>query len=124
MSAMEVSYRKKRGVFSYLVYKYLQSADRRFWVHPLLSSRLLKGAFSSLYVDLSNDETKFFNYFRMSKRSFDELAGRTADSVRSQDTNMRLAIGPLEMLAVTLRYVQIYFGYLKEGNNVAKGLLF
>jgi hypothetical protein len=88
MSAIEVSvYRKKRVVFAYLAYRYLQSADRRFWVHPLVSSRLLKGAFASLYVDLSNDETTFFNYFRMSKRSFDELAGRIGDSIRSQDTN-------------------------------------
>jgi hypothetical protein len=108
MSAMEVSvYRKKRLVFAYLAYQYLQSTDQRFWAHPSASSRVLKGAFASLYVDLSNDETKFFNYFRMSKRSFDELAGRTGDSIRSQDTNMRLAIGPHEMLAVTLRYVQI-----------------
>jgi hypothetical protein len=107
MSAMDAICRKKGGVFSYLVYKYLQCADRRFWVHQLVSSGLLKGAISSFNVDLSDDETKFFNYFRMSKRCFEELAGRIADSIRSQDTNMRLAIGPLEMLAVTLRYVQI-----------------
>jgi hypothetical protein len=30
---------------------------------------------------------------------------------------MRLTVGPLEIFAVTLRYVQILFYYQKEGNK-------
>lgn len=96
-------YSRKRVVFSYLVYKYLKYRKRSYWVHPLVSSRLLKGAFSLLYEDLCNDESKFINYFRMSKHSFEELAGRIGDKIRCQDTNMRIAIDPIEKLAVTLR---------------------
>lgn len=100
---MEVA-KKKRAVFVYLTYKFLKKKkERRYWVHPMVSARLMKGAFSTLFIDLRDDEVKFFNYFRMSHKSFDELAARIGDVIRGQDTNMRTAIGVVEMLAVTLR---------------------
>lgn len=96
-------YQKKKVAFAYVVNRYLMKKNRRFWVHPLVSARLLKGAFTSLFTDLCNDEDKFFNYFRMSRRSFDELSSRIGDVIRCRDTNMRLAVNPVEMCAVTLR---------------------
>ncbi|KAB0805168.1 hypothetical protein PPYR_02138, partial [Photinus pyralis] len=63
------------------------------------------GAFVSLFQDLRGDEKKFFNYFRMSTSSFDELEGKLHDSIKSQDTRCRLSIPPIEMLAVTLRFL-------------------
>lgn len=97
-------YRRKRAVFAYIVYKnYLKHTERRFWEHPLVAKRLLKGTFTTMFIELREDDAKFFNYFRMSIKSFDELACRISDIIKSEDTVMRLAIPPLEMLAVTLR---------------------
>jgi hypothetical protein len=94
---------RKRVVFVYLASKLLVKKQRRYWVHPYVSSRLLKGAFSSMFIDLRDDEDKFFNYFRMSIKSFDELLTKLSDKIKVEDTVMRLAIPPIEMLAVTLR---------------------
>lgn len=75
----------------------------RYWVHPYIDDRLTRGGFITLFSDLRENPDKFFNYFRMSVQSFDELAYKITDMIKSQDTWMRLSIPPLEMLAVTLR---------------------
>jgi hypothetical protein len=46
---------------------------RRVWMHPTVSARLAHGSFYTLYNELREDDKKFFNYFRMSTESFDEL---------------------------------------------------
>ncbi|KAJ8896971.1 hypothetical protein PR048_002317 [Dryococelus australis] len=89
---MEVYSRRKRVVCAYVS-------------HPLVSSRLLKGAFATMFIDLREDESKFCYYFRMSIKSFDELATKLNVSIRNKDTVMRLTIPPLEMLVVALRYL-------------------
>jgi hypothetical protein len=48
---------------------------RSLHVHSLLRDRLEKGLFYILYDDLRQGNRKFFQYFRMSKTSFDELLG-------------------------------------------------
>ncbi|KAJ4436410.1 hypothetical protein ANN_19043 [Periplaneta americana] len=104
-SMMEV-YRRKRAVFAYLVYKnYLKRTERGFWEHPLVAKRLLQCTFTTMFTELREDDTKFFNYFRMSIKSFDDLACKISDVIKSEDTVMRLAISPLEKLCVTLRYL-------------------
>ena len=93
---MEVP-RRKRAVVAYLAYQYLYNdKKRKFWTHPLVSARLLKGAFSTLFEDLKEDPFKFFNYFRMSIRSFNELADKLEDALHRKDTVMRLAVRPVE----------------------------
>jgi len=72
-------------------------------MHPFTDSRLIRGRFNTSFPDLRGNPDKFFNYFRISVQSFDELAGRITDKIKSRDTRMRLAIPPLEMLAVTVR---------------------
>lgn len=100
---MEAS-RRKRVMVVYLSYQHLYpEKKRKYWTHPLVSARLLKGAFSTLFEDLKEDPLKFFNYFRMSIRSFNELADRLEDALQNNDTVMRLAVRPTEMLAVALR---------------------
>lgn len=100
---MEVEY-EQRVLFAYYVYKfYICKKKRKYWVHPYVSARALQGAFARDFMDLRGDEVKFFNYFRMSQKSFDELHVKLSESLKAQDTNMRLAISPMEMLAVTLR---------------------
>ena len=58
--------------------------------------------FYTIFEGLRDDE-KFFNYFRMSVASLDELHERIKDVLQRQNTKMRNCIQPVEMLAVTLR---------------------
>ncbi|XP_045477279.1 protein ANTAGONIST OF LIKE HETEROCHROMATIN PROTEIN 1-like [Harmonia axyridis] len=97
---------RKKIVFAYLVYKkYICKQNRRYWVHPYTDLRLLRGRFHTSFGALRENPDKFYNYYRMSVKSFDELAAKITPKIRSQDTWMRLSIPPLEMLAVTLRYL-------------------
>ncbi|XP_063634897.1 putative nuclease HARBI1, partial [Cydia splendana] len=78
---------------------------KSFWVHPLNDNRYLKGQFVSLYEDLRMYPDKFFNYFRMSINTFDELLALVSPRITLQDTNMRIAIPAVQRLAVTLRFL-------------------
>jgi len=77
---------------------------KRTWVHDMWKKRNIEGEFTTLYNELVDHETKFFEYFRMSKYSFDILLLKIQDDIKRQDTHWRLAITPMERLAVTLRY--------------------
>ncbi len=77
--------------------------NRLIWVHPINQKREDVGAFYTLFPDLRNDEEKFFNYFRMSISSFDELHARLKDNIQRKNTKMRNCIQPVEMLDITLR---------------------
>lgn len=77
--------------------------QKAFWVHPLNDLRYIKGQFVTLYEELRQYPYKFFGYFRMSIASFDELLTIVGPRITLQDTNMRLAIPPVQRLAVTLR---------------------
>uniref|UniRef100_A0A2S2QBU3 Uncharacterized protein n=1 Tax=Sipha flava TaxID=143950 RepID=A0A2S2QBU3_9HEMI len=93
---MEVYY-KKKAILAYLVHKkYVRTYDRRNLVHPFTDSRLLRGEFHTTFSDIRENPEKFFTYFRMSVRSFDELATKVSPKLISQDTCMRLSIPPLE----------------------------
>ena len=67
------------------------------------SSRLLQGAFHVLYSDLKANEEKFFNYFRMSSPTFEELVSKLKDGIIRQDTVMRSSISPEESVGLTVR---------------------
>lgn len=82
--------------------KKLQQQRRRLQVDPLISQRLLVGAFVTLFNQLRDNETKFFNYFRMSSRTFDELLAKLHDKLL-RSSYRRLPISPTERLMVTLR---------------------
>jgi hypothetical protein len=73
-------YQRKRVIFAYLVYKkYILKQRRRYWVHPFADLSLLRGRFYTSFADLRANSDKFFNYFRMSVQSFDELAEKSLD---------------------------------------------
>lgn len=72
-------------------------------MHPINLRRETERVFDKLFEDLRNDEKKFFNYFRMSVASFDELHDKMKDVLQRENTQMRNCIQPGEMLAVTLR---------------------
>jgi hypothetical protein len=77
--------------------------DRLHWVHPIIQKREQFGAFYTLFGELRDDANKFFNYFRMSVSSFDEMHRRLKDSLQRRNSKMRNCIQPVEMLAVAVR---------------------
>lgn len=79
-------------------------SQRQYWVHPILRVRYVEGAFYTLFEKLKENPGKFFNYFRMSRETFDYLVDQLKESIRRQDTQMRECVPPTEMVAVTLRY--------------------
>ncbi|XP_045482780.1 putative nuclease HARBI1 [Harmonia axyridis] len=90
----------------YLLWKKKRQQQRRKRLqgNPLISQRLLVGAFVTLFNQLRDDETKFFNYFRMSSRTFDELLAKLHDKLL-RCSYRRLPISPAERLMVTLRFL-------------------
>lgn len=87
----------------YLRRKKRYNKQRHLWIHPIIKVRYLEGTYYTLFNKLANDPNKFFNYFRMSKNSFDYILENIIDVIKKQDTRFRLSIPPEEMLAVTIR---------------------
>jgi len=77
--------------------------ERIYWIHPYIYNRKEIGDFYTLFKDLREHEDKFFMYFRMSMKSFDELHDRLKNTLQRQNTFMRDCIESMQMLAVTLR---------------------
>ncbi|XP_040207240.1 protein SLX4IP isoform X1 [Rana temporaria] len=78
---------------------------RLYWVHPLISQRLSKGHFHTVYLELRKYPKKFHEYARMSVTTFDELLEVVRPQLTRASTNMRASISPEERLLVTLRYL-------------------
>lgn len=77
--------------------------NRNLWVHPINLKRDEIGLFRTLFEDLHRDKNKFFNYFRMSISSFEQLHEKVKNHLQLQNTKMRNCIQPEEMLAIALR---------------------
>jgi hypothetical protein len=56
---------------------------RKYWVYPILRNRLTTNLYVTLYPSLRNYETKFFNYFRMSIKSFDNLLELIKEEIKA-----------------------------------------
>lgn len=105
--------KKKKLVLAYYLYKKkqkeIEKRKRSSLVHPILLEREKYGAFQTLFTQLEEDETTFYNYFRMKKETFQLLLTAICDKIRHEDTDMRKFISPAERLAVTIRYVKEMF---------------
>ncbi|XP_014282671.1 uncharacterized protein [Halyomorpha halys] len=78
---------------------------KRKWVCDAWKKRDIEGEFATLFKELVDDETKFFQYFRMSEGTFNLLLKKVEMHLKKQDTHLRKAIIPKERLAVCLRYL-------------------
>ena len=76
---------------------------RRYWVHPYHVERDTCDRFSKFYKNIRQYDDKFFEYYRMSKASFDELLQVLKPHISKHDTQCRKAISPEERLTITLR---------------------
>jgi hypothetical protein len=73
----------------------------------------LKGAFLTLYVDLWEDGTMFFNYFRMSPKILDELFEKAASRFHIT-SNHSMPISPMKIFCVNLRWAHFLFNTDRE----------
>lgn len=76
---------------------------RRYWVHPINSSREHDMRFQIFYNNLKKYPQKFFDYYRMSISSFEELLEKVRSNLTKECTHLRNPISPEERLTVTLR---------------------
>lgn len=89
--------------FLYRRYKRQKQRQRQYWVHPILRDKVTHGMFVTLYPKLREYEPKFFNYFRMSIKSFDDLLELIKDDIAPSSQCVRDTISPEEKLVITLR---------------------
>ncbi|KAL4112615.1 hypothetical protein QTP88_016366 [Uroleucon formosanum] len=80
-----------------------QKEERKYWVHPILKTRLSSSQYITLYPKLRDHDEKFFNYFRMSIESFDDLLDLIKNELEANEQAVRYCISPQEKLIVTLR---------------------
>lgn len=80
-----------------------QERERKFWVHPILKTRLSSSYYITLYPRLRDHDENFFNYFRMSIKSFDDLLDTVKNDLEANKHAVRYCIIPQEKLIVTLR---------------------
>lgn len=64
-----------------------QMRERKYWVHPILKTRLSDSLYVTLYPKLREHDEKFFNYFRMSIKSFDGLLEIIIDSIEADENS-------------------------------------
>ena len=70
------------------------------WIHPVNNMKFEKSKFSGLYRDYREYEDKFFNWYHMSTKQFDDLLKMIER--RIQNTNFRESVCPEEQLCITL----------------------
>jgi len=63
--------------------------ERKFWVHPFNKSREDTERFKKFYLDIRQYLQKFFEYYRMSIQSFDELLENVRPYITKQITPYR-----------------------------------
>ena len=80
---------------------------RHLWVHPMNEVTKLEGEFWTGHERLIETDGKvddrFFAYYRMSHRQFEEIHSLIEDTIYQQNTNYRESVPTRERLAITLR---------------------
>ncbi|XP_049880387.1 uncharacterized protein LOC126376874 [Pectinophora gossypiella] len=78
---------------------------RRYWIHPFLLIMNNGSHFIQKYNALKIDHIKFFDFFRMSISSFEELLDRITPHIAGKYGRGRPPLEPLEMLGLTVRFL-------------------
>ena len=77
--------------------------DRVHWVHPFNVDGKARKRFRHFYGSIRSYESKFFGYYRMSIKSFDELLELLRPQISKKNTAKRLAVSAEERLTITIR---------------------
>ncbi|KAL0902286.1 hypothetical protein ABMA27_000189 [Loxostege sticticalis] len=109
-------------------YTYLNRRQRRYWIHPLSVAMNPDGEyFSRKYEALKLDEKNFFDFFRMSVSSFEELLNKLSPYIQKNKMKGRKPVGSLEMLGLTLRFLatrsdfeNMHTDYYRRASTIAK----
>lgn len=81
----------------------LRTNHRSHWIHPFFRERDAGERFRTFYNNIRKHETKFFGYYRMSVKLFDELLQIMRPHLTKMNTQFRNAITAEERLTITLR---------------------
>ena len=99
---ISVIQRRRRRLAVIMMMHLLDLHVRTVWIHPINNLRFEKGEFFLLYPDLRKYEDRFFGWYRMSTRQFDDLLGIVRNAIRKKSTNFREPISPEEQLVITI----------------------
>jgi len=72
-------------------------------IHPYNLTREPSNTFFNFYNDIRNYSDKFFEYYRMSIISFDELLKKLRTQITKKTTKFRRPVSPEERLTITIR---------------------
>ncbi|XP_016662197.1 uncharacterized protein LOC107884489 [Acyrthosiphon pisum] len=86
--------------------------ERKYWVHPINSDREESNKFNIFYENIRCYSEKFFEYYRMSISSFDELLEKIRPFITKQNTTFRNVISPEERLTITLRFLSVGLNFV------------
>ena len=75
---------------------------RSVWIHPINNLRFEKGEFVMLYPDLHKYEDRFFGWYRMSMKKFDELLGNVRNVLQKKCTKFRELVSAEEQLVIMI----------------------
>ena len=81
--------------------------QRKYWIHPIIRDRSSNGQFVLLHNKLKDNQENFFEYYRMSVRSFEMLFCMVRDTITKTNIRLRECIVAEQKLALTLRWVFI-----------------
>lgn len=76
-------------------------AERKYWVHPINEDRERSGQFKHFFEKIRCYPEKFFDYYRMSISSFDELLEILRPFITKTTTILRHPISVEERLTIT-----------------------
>lgn len=80
-----------------------EPVERRYWVHPMNNDQENSEKFKKIFENIRRYPEKFFEYYRMSVSSFDELLENVRPHITKTTTTFRNPICAEERLTITLR---------------------
>lgn len=98
MEPIDDAYFLENPILKYL----LMSSGKTEYVNGLLAARDNKGEYQMLFQDLLSQPIKFYEYFRMTPKTFKYILTGIEEKITKQ-SNFRVCISAEERLAVTLR---------------------
>ena len=81
----------------------LSDKKKLLWVHKCFRNRKSEGEYWTVYKVLTDDEMKFYQYFRISKHKFHYLLQKIEKYLKKKNITFREAISPVEKLVTCLR---------------------
>ena len=94
--------RRRRQLALVMMMHLLDIHVRSVWIHPINHLRFDKGEFFMLYPDLRKYEDRFFGWYRMSTKKFDELLSIVRNALQKKCTKFREPISAEEQLVITI----------------------